>query len=225
MPAASSIYWDSVDSQRSSGSSADAGSSRQYVDPWDLENYAYLRRHSVSSSPQMYQPPRTTCSRFTTRKAEPEPEYWYSSREPIREPGYHAPASVEELYFGPPRQTQSYYQPIYEEENPRYAAPVYAPLSDLDYGRHPEDQRTKEVTRRRKPSRVTTPARGDCVYHSSSSVQRRDPVEEAVPQVTRSQEECYVDVIPPTKLGLNTYGYLKIDYDNSWNALQRKMSK
>lgn len=55
----------------------------------------------------------------------------YSPREPVREPGYHAPASVEELYFGPSRQMThaSYYQPIYEDQVPRYSTPVYAPLS------------------------------------------------------------------------------------------------
>lgn len=52
MPAASSIYWNSQDSQRSSSgegseprsSSSSSGDRRRYVDPWDLENYAYLRR-------------------------------------------------------------------------------------------------------------------------------------------------------------------------------------
>lgn len=43
-----SIYWDSVDSQQSSASSGDH---RNYVDPWDLENYAYLRRRSVYQAP------------------------------------------------------------------------------------------------------------------------------------------------------------------------------
>lgn len=58
MPTESSIYWDSVGSQRSTsaGSSGDAYSSgsasRNYVDPWDLENYAYLRRHSVAGLTQ-----------------------------------------------------------------------------------------------------------------------------------------------------------------------------
>lgn len=82
MPAASSIYWNSVDSQRSSGgSSGDAGSSRRYIDPWDLENYAYLRRHSIATAPQKLrqQPPqRTSYSRVSHhRRSEPEPEYWY----------------------------------------------------------------------------------------------------------------------------------------------------
>lgn len=52
----------------------------------------------------------------------------------VREPGYDAPAFVEELYCGPPRTANNscyYHQPIYEDEVPDYAAPfpVYAPLS------------------------------------------------------------------------------------------------
>ena len=82
MPAASSIYWDSVDSQRSSGSSGDAnsGSGRHYVDPWDLENYAYLRRHSIAT-PRQYNPvPQQRSAqhrrRSHERRPEPEAEYW-----------------------------------------------------------------------------------------------------------------------------------------------------
>lgn len=74
MPAASSIYWNSIDSQRSS-SSGDASNARQYVDPWDLENYAYLRRHSVTAPTHKYQVPQTSYSRVSQRR-EPEHEYW-----------------------------------------------------------------------------------------------------------------------------------------------------
>lgn len=81
MPAALSMHWDSVDSQRSSGSSTDANSAsgRQYVDPWDLENYAYLRRYSIAT-PQHYNPPPQQRPvhrrRSHDRRSEPEAEYW-----------------------------------------------------------------------------------------------------------------------------------------------------
>ena len=44
-----SIYWNSLDSSGSDNSlsGGDSGS-RNYVDPWDLENYAYLRKHKYS---------------------------------------------------------------------------------------------------------------------------------------------------------------------------------
>ena len=79
MPAASSIYWNSLDSQRSSGESSGEGFSanRHYVDPWDLENYAYLRRHSVVAP--IYQRARSCVggpSRLSHR-AQTEPDYWY----------------------------------------------------------------------------------------------------------------------------------------------------
>lgn len=75
MPGASSIYWNSVGSHRSSESSGDTGSGgRQYVDPWDLENYAYLRRHSVATAPQ-YQT-KKKYSKVSHRRSETEPEYW-----------------------------------------------------------------------------------------------------------------------------------------------------
>ena len=59
----------------------------------------------------------------------------YRYAPPIREPGYDAPASVDELYFGtsskPSSSNYYYQQPLYEDEVSQYAAPipVYAPLS------------------------------------------------------------------------------------------------
>uniref|UniRef100_A0ABD2XBH8 Uncharacterized protein n=1 Tax=Trichogramma kaykai TaxID=54128 RepID=A0ABD2XBH8_9HYME len=113
-----SIYWpDSVDS--SIGSSGSAGSSsgnangsRNYVDPWDLENYAYIRRHSVALPPPppeeeiiqqqpIYQTTRRR--RAGSRYTGPSDTDLYDSNyqyAAAREPGYHAPGSVEEIYFG-----------------------------------------------------------------------------------------------------------------------------
>ena len=79
--AASSIYWDSVDSSGSGGSSGTG--SRNYVDPWDLENYAYLRRHSVAAAATTTtQPIYGTHSRSVygtsrmSRHSPVEPDYW-----------------------------------------------------------------------------------------------------------------------------------------------------
>ncbi|CAD1468493.1 unnamed protein product, partial [Heterotrigona itama] len=110
----------------------------------------------------------------------------YSSS--VREPGYDAPAFVEELYCGPARLANNscyYHQPIYEDEVPDYVAPfpVYAPLSDM-----PEYRSRHEYP-------------------------------------TMEQEKYMVQIIPPPHLDLNTYGHLKIDYTNSWNSLNRKISK
>ncbi|XP_057336313.1 mediator of RNA polymerase II transcription subunit 13-like [Microplitis mediator] len=231
MPAASSIYWNSIDSQRSS-SSGDAGSARQYVDPWDLENYAYLRRHSIAAPGNHqkhhhhhhhhHQVPQTSYSRVSQRR-EPENEYWYA-KELSREPGYLPPASVEEIYFGPSTKiNNSHYQPIYEDD-PRYAAPVYAPLTDLEQAKQFEDRRLKEVLRRRKLSRTSIHGREEYIYHSASN--RRDSVDNNKSKSTSGGEEnCYFEVIQPSNIGFSNYGHLKIDYTNSWNSLQRKITK
>jgi hypothetical protein len=73
-PASSSIYWESVDS--SGGSSASG--SRNYVDPWDLENYAYLRRHSIAvASPQpVYQASRNGYGSRASHDSPVESDYW-----------------------------------------------------------------------------------------------------------------------------------------------------
>lgn len=75
MPAESSIYWSSVDSRKStSGSSGSDAGSRHYVDPWDLENYAYLRRHSVTDVPRRTRCPPT--NERSSRETRACSEYW-----------------------------------------------------------------------------------------------------------------------------------------------------
>lgn len=83
MPVESSIYWDSIGSQRSTsvGSSGDAYSSgsasRHYVDPWDLENYVYLRRHSVANlAQQMPLHHRRPTYRLSQEATPAQSEYW-----------------------------------------------------------------------------------------------------------------------------------------------------
>lgn len=233
MPTESSIYWDSVGSI-SIGSSGDgcSSTSRHYVDPWDLENYAYLRRHSVAGVAQ--QPPprhhrhRSAC-RFS-QDARAHSEYWYTPS--VREPGYDAPAFVEELYCGPARSTNNscyYHQPIYEDEVPDYVAPypVYAPLSDVRHGEFMEDHRRYGHRCKSTPMRE---------IHRSMSVDSSfplmDSIESDIPDYrlqqhypSREEEKYMVQIIPPPHLDLNTYGHLKIDYTNSWNSLNRKISK
>lgn len=83
MPAESSIYWDSVGSQHSAsvGSSGDACSSgsasRHYVDPWDLENYAYLRRHSVAGLAQQAPRHHRRPAYRLSQEARAHSEYWW----------------------------------------------------------------------------------------------------------------------------------------------------
>ncbi|XP_017756635.1 PREDICTED: uncharacterized protein LOC108548289 [Eufriesea mexicana] len=235
MPAESSIYWDSVGSQHSAsvGSSGDACSSgsasRHYVDPWDLENYAYLRRHSVAGlaqqTPRHHRRPAYRLSQETRAHS----EYWYTSS--VKEPGYDAPAFVEELYCGPARPTNNscyYHQPIYEDEVPDYVAPfpVYAPLSDVRHGEFMEDHR--RFRHRCKSTSMRELHRSNV----DTSLPPMDSIELDVPDYhtqqdypSMEQEKYMVQIVPPPQLDLNTYGHLKIDYTNSWNSLNRKISK
>ncbi|XP_076160061.1 uncharacterized protein LOC143143074 isoform X2 [Ptiloglossa arizonensis] len=240
MPADSSIYWDSVGSQRSTsgGSSGDACSSgsasRHYVDPWDLENYAYLRRHSVAGLTQQASRHHRRPAYRLSQETRAHSEYWYSSS--VREPGYAAPAFVEELYCGPPRTANNtcyYHQPIYEDEVPDYVAPfpVYAPLSEIRHsGEFMEDHR--RLRHRHKSTSMGELHRSEIDLHVSPM----DAVELDIPQrpsqaeyrsiVADAEKEKYmVQIVPPPHLDLNTYGHLKIDYTNSWNSLNRKISK
>ncbi|XP_076757479.1 uncharacterized protein LOC143427325 [Xylocopa sonorina] len=235
VPPESSIYWDSIGSHRSTsvGSSGDAYSSgsasRHYVDPWDLENYAYLRRHSVAGLTQ-HQPSRhhRRPSYRLSQETRAHSEYWYSTREP----GYDAPAFVEELYCGPARPGNNscyYHQPIYEDEVPDYVAPfpVYAPLSDVRHGEFMEDHRRSR--HRCKSSYVRDVHRSASV---DTSLLPMDSIELDIPEYRSRQdyrpmepEKYMVQIVPSPHLDLNTYGHLKIDYTNSWNSLNRKISK
>ncbi|XP_015437266.1 PREDICTED: uncharacterized protein LOC107192503 [Dufourea novaeangliae] len=231
MPVESPIYWDSVGSQRSTsgGSSGDAYSSgsasRHYVDPWDLENYAYLRRHSVAGlTQQASRHQRRPSYHHLSHDPRAQSEYWYSSS--AREPGYDAPAFVEELYCGPPRPGNNscyYHQPIYEDEVPDYVAPfpVYAPLSEIRHGgEFMEDHRR---------------FRHRCKSASMRDLHRSEYVDLRIPSVTPTELDVsgnptpeyrsMVQIIPPPHIDLNTYGHLKIDYTNSWNSLNRKIRK
>ncbi|EZA54241.1 hypothetical protein DMN91_000804 [Ooceraea biroi] len=155
MPAESSIYWSSVDSRRSAASGSYGSGSRHYVDPWDLENYAYLRRHSVADVPHRTRRPAT--QERSLRDARTRSEYWYTSSS-LREPENDSPSYTQKLYHGPIRPTNNgcyYQQAIYEDEGMDYAAPfpVYAPVlgfpsqeeRSLQHANHANEDKYMEV--------------------------------------------------------------------------------
>ncbi|CAK9818829.1 hypothetical protein ANTQUA_LOCUS9933, partial [Anthophora quadrimaculata] len=148
----------------------------------------------------------------------------------VREPGYDAPAFVEELYCGPARPANNscyYHQPIYEDEVPDYVAPfpVYAPLSEVRHGEFMEDHRRH----RYKSSSMRDLHRSLSAEPNLTPV---DSIEIDMPDYrsrqdyrSMEQENYMVQIVPPPHLDLNTYGHLKIDYTNSWNSLNRKIGK
>ncbi|XP_048511957.1 uncharacterized protein LOC125501098 [Athalia rosae] len=231
MPAAaSSIYWNSEDSQRSSGdgsepashnSSSSSGGRRRYVDPWDLENYAYLRRRQNVVAVRKNSDGRTTATYLPMQGQESVSDtyYWYPMpilRESEQDP---ASSSMEEFYLRPARQIRQgtnypLQQPTYEEEA-RYVTPnpVYVPLSDIEY---PEETTLEEempkILPRRKGRQIKNMAHHleecPCPFHGSLQ-------EIELAKVAKSSST--------KQLGLNTYGHLRIDYAKSWNSLHRKM--
>ncbi|XP_011861528.1 PREDICTED: uncharacterized protein LOC105558443 [Vollenhovia emeryi] len=189
MPAESSIYWNSADSRRSTPGSFGSTGGRHYVDPWDLENYAYLRRQSVADVSHRAQRPST--QERSLRNARTRSEYWYALSS-MREPECGGFPYTQEFYCRPVRSANnSYYQQtIYKDERIEYTAPfpVYAPV--LEISRFP-------------------PQEGRGVLH----VDKEKYIMEAIPSSLSHVGH------------LNTYGHLKIDYTNSWNSLNRRISK
>lgn len=186
MPAESSIYWSSADSRRSTSGSFRSGG-RHYVDPWDLENYAYLRRHSIADVSHRTRRPST--QERSLRDARARSDYWYGLSS-MREAEYNDSPYTQELYCEPVRSTNNgyYQQTIYEDERIGYAPfPVYTPV--LEISRFPAQERS-------------------FLYANEDKYIMR-----AIPS-------------PLPHVGhLNTYGHLKIDYTNSWNSLNRRISK
>ncbi|XP_020293866.1 uncharacterized protein LOC109859740 [Pseudomyrmex gracilis] len=191
MPAESSIYWSSDDSRKStSGSSGSGGTGgRHYIDPWDLENYAYLRRHSVADVPRRTQRCPSMQER-SLRDARARSEYCCASSS-LRE------YDERDLYHGPVRQpnnSRCYQQAIYEDEGMNYVAsapepfPVFTPVLEIP----------RSLPQERK----------------------------SLPHAVNAHDNRYmVQTTSPSHMDLNTYGHLKIDYTNSWNSLNRRISK
>ncbi|CAK9826869.1 hypothetical protein ANTRET_LOCUS4640 [Anthophora retusa] len=143
----------------------------------------------------------------------------------VREPGYDAPAFVEELYCGPARPANNscyYHQPIYEDEVPDYVAPfpVYAPLS---VERTPTLNSFNSTISQNFSSRKSQNFFLFLFFifkvHYIPDYRSRQDYR------SMEQENYMVQIVPPPHLDLNTYGHLKIDYTNSWNSLNRKISK
>lgn len=59
MPGNSSNYWSSMDfgSEEDDSPPSKTPSTRVYVDPWDLENYAFMRRHLGDTTSEASNPP------------------------------------------------------------------------------------------------------------------------------------------------------------------------
>ncbi|XP_015181892.1 PREDICTED: uncharacterized protein LOC107069249 [Polistes dominula] len=235
MPVESSIYWNSFDSQKiTSGGSSNNNSDRHYVDPWDLENYAYLKRYSINVPTQRYQQERRTSY---------QSEYWYSQS--LKEAQYSIPSLTEKFYCDPScrMENNAYHyhrHPIYEDEVtncvPSYS--LYTPISALascemmeNYSISDYDYRSLDDNSYK--SRTNTNSRYtqnySRQYMPNDSVRHLEKlqynVEEYYAGMSPVEDNYMTHMVTPLNLDLNTYGHLKIDYTDSWNSLKRKISK
>lgn len=227
MPVESSVYWNSIDSQRTASAGSSNNSDRHYVDPWDLENYAYLRRHSISVP---------TLRNQQDRRSYCQSEYWYNQS--VRESQYSVPAFVEKLYCDSPCRKENnayyYHHPIYEDRVPNCVAPypIYTPIpahapwemmendtiSEYDYRASLHTDSQHRCTRNYVHSSIPY----DYIRHSETL--RYNVPEEYYTSMPPIEKKYAADVTP-LNLDLNTYGHLKIDYTDSWNSLKRKINK
>ncbi|XP_035738338.1 uncharacterized protein LOC118448761 [Vespa mandarinia] len=233
MPMESSIYWNSFDSQRTTSGENSNNSDRHYIDPWDLENYVYLRRYSINVPTLRYQQDRRTCC---------QSEYWYSQS--LREPQYSIPAFTQKLYCDSSCRKENnayyYHHPIYEDEVSNTASySIYSPISALpscemmkNYSISDYDYRSLYANSQIRKDTDHRYARNYSHRNiSNDNVRYFDKLQYNVEEYYMSirmapvEEKHMTDVIAPLNLDLNTYGHLKIDYTDSWNSLKRKISK
>ncbi|XP_046745364.1 uncharacterized protein LOC124410790 [Diprion similis] len=233
MPAASSIYFNSEDSQRSSAdgsepSSSSSGGRRRYIDPWDLENYAYLRRRQIeivlprSSDPEGIQKANLTRQ---VNESGSDSYYWYPMTTATGETsGYDTSSPVDELYnLGSSHQVnQPLSYPMQQatyEDDARYVTsnPVYVPLSDIECPETAvEPHNVPNVLPRRRNRLIKDMAQ----YMEECPCPFHGPLQ---PEIAMAKDAASVK--QAKQLGLNTYGHLRIDYARSWNSLHRKMKK
>ncbi|EFA10072.1 uncharacterized protein LOC100142083 [Tribolium castaneum] len=205
------IYWNSIDFG-SEEESLHSPSPKHYVDPWDLENYAYIREHldsiDVSSDP-------SGSDDFTTDVNSTSFRYVPLQRD----------QNYEEVAYGKPRTRRMYstgglhrsYDPEFDENpyevNMKDVSPPY--VYDQDRWR-----KVPVAPHRRNPrDRSISFSYGD--YETGQDIYCR--LDEIRPK-REATLPIYDDVRnrrQPRNFGLSNYGHLKIDYSYSWNRLDK----
>ncbi|KAJ3622246.1 hypothetical protein MTP99_002770 [Tenebrio molitor] len=207
------IYWNSIDfGSEEESSLQDSPSLKHYVDPWDLENYAYIREHldsiDVSSDP-------SSSDEFATEAN--STSFCYV---PVhRERNY---AAIDEVRGRRPRARRMYsdgggFDAEFDEN------PYEVNLKDasLPYAYEQKDRWRKVPPGRNHKDRSLSFSYGD--YGTGQDIYCR--LDEIRPK-RESILPIYDDVRSnrlrkPRNFGLSNYGHLKIDYSYSWNNLNK----
>ncbi|RZC39880.1 uncharacterized protein BDFB_004140 [Asbolus verrucosus] len=213
------LYWNSIDF--GSEESLHEPSLKHYVDPWDLENYAYIREHldsiDLDSDPSSSNDFATEATSSSFRYAPVEQNY----------------AAIEEV--------RGYEKPSSRSRNRHVSvdAGLYRDGFDSEFDENPYEVNMKDVSllpyehkdRWRKvpmasPGRQSSRDRsfsfsygdygtGQEIYSRLDEVYpRRDSTLPIYDDVRSSRRK-------PRNFGLSNYGHLKIDYSYSWNKLDQ----
>lgn len=133
----SSIYWNSMDFD-SEGTLSTKNSStstpRKYVDPWDLENYAYIRKrldsHNMSSTPSAAGEPQEASFYYTPF----DKDYEIYKRTADTEKSMHYAGHDEYTFMNDRFDTSNYYHQPYSEKEEIYGlTPDYSGNNYLFY--------------------------------------------------------------------------------------------
>ncbi|GLV32295.1 Misexpression suppressor of ras 4 [Carabus blaptoides fortunei] len=235
-----SAYWNSMDFDSEGTLSTKISSStsppeRRYVDPWDLENYAYMKQRYDSRSPSAAGEPLDASFYYTPCDKEYE----------LYKTSFHAEEDAGMTTTEYEVEEDEYEEEVYlDNRNTRRRSPTnyyHQPYSDGDvFGLTPDYSDMDDMSEGECSPPVTD---GSLLYMYETAtrcrkmaVPRTDRTTSAVPvyQVYGPAEDIlysprkntmpiYDDIsvkkTKPGNFGLSNYGHLKIDYSFSWNSL------
>ncbi|XP_044754163.1 uncharacterized protein LOC123313369 [Coccinella septempunctata] len=212
-------------------------SNSHYVDPWDLENYAYLKEHldsDIPSDPTSLGDFVEAQSSFDyvpvlTSKAYPDTLTTMKYDSMLADQGTYA--CIDELIY---ERTRPQSETVYDAPSRRnfhhgrhseIRVPAYNQVnSSINHRNRNKSKKNPPVTRYGSRDRSSSFAYGDGYdtygYHKQGIYSK---VEEKL-----QSEDIYYPIYDdpksirkPENFGLSKYGHLKIDYSYSWNNLNK----
>ncbi|KAB0794721.1 hypothetical protein PPYR_11560 [Photinus pyralis] len=210
------FYWNSPDFE-SDESLPSNFPKTSYVDPWDLENYAYIREHldslEVNSDTSSFGEPVEASSFYYAPLKQDAAKNFDSLID--SEYGTAKYAEIEEIYdtdadkrvYGIPSMGLNYEDRFFGTKSKRSSSTTAH--DHLNQPKIPVRRRMSYSFGDHGRSRDNAP---QLVYHSTDDKQK-------LKKSPMSEERFH-----PNNFGLSTYGHLKIDYSFSWDNLNRYIS-
>jgi len=215
MPA-DDLYWNPMELDDDVYAPVHRGfATKPYVDPWDLENYAYIRQHlddSVdlnSSNPSSLGDLQdTSASAFyyvptsINKKIPKSPDYFYAPPIPDLSERFDPYADIEDTRKIIKRKIRTRESMDYEADNERSFDEV-AQTARIYEAR-------KEKSRRRVEDLYGYPPYQSDLYCSLGATSANSPIYDSV-----------INARQPSYFRLSNYGHLQIDYTSNWNKLNK----